>query len=134
MDVQQACAEAQQAHRDALQTPGATRGKEEIKAADPPRFAGSHKELEGWIVACRLGIASQPSKFTTEGKKIIWALSFLDGPPRSWAQPLINAYILNQESRPPPELTSFDTLADVLRALFGDPNIERNAIAALNNL
>jgi len=134
VDVQPGHAEAQQARRDAIQTPGATLGKDEIKAADPPRFAGSHKELEGWIVACRLGIASQPSKFTTEGKKIIWALSFLDGPPRSWAQPLINAYIVNQGSPPPPELTSFDTLAHALRALFRDPNIERNAIAALNNL
>ena len=133
IDSQQARAEAQQARKEAFQG-AATVGKNEIKAADLPRFAGSHKELEGLVVACRLGIACQSSKFTTEGKKIIWALSFLDGPPHSWAQPLINAYILNQESPSPPELTSFDTLADALRALFGDPNIERNAIAALNNL
>jgi len=82
-------------------------------------------------VACRLGIASQPSKFATEGKKVIWAVSFLDGPPRSWAQPLINAYLLDPESPPPQELASFDVLADALRALFGDPNLERNAVAAL---
>jgi len=109
-------------------------GKHEIKAADPPRFAASHKELEGWIVACHLEITSQPSKFTTEGKKIIWALSFLDGPPRSWAQRLINAYLFDPDSPPPLELISFDALVDTLRALFGDPNLERNAIAALNNL
>jgi len=114
MDVQQARAEAQQARRDTLQTPGATLGKDEIKAADPPRFAGSHKELKGWVVACRLGIASQPSKFATEGKKIIWALSFLDGPPRSWAQPLINAYLLDPDNPLPPELISFDALVDAL--------------------
>jgi len=95
---------------------------------------GSHKELEGWIVACHLGIASQPSKFATEGKKVIWAVSFLDGPPHSWAQPLINAYLLDPESPPTQELASFDALADTLRALFRDPNLERNAIAALNNL
>ena len=47
MDVQQARIKAQQARKDALQTPGATLGKDEIKAADSPRFAGSHKELEG---------------------------------------------------------------------------------------
>ncbi|HXJ96582.1 MAG TPA: hypothetical protein VMT20_27400 [Terriglobia bacterium] len=134
VDVQQARAEAQQARRDALQNPGPAFGKDEIKAADPPRFAGSHKELEGWIVACRLGIASQPSKFATEGKKVIWAVSFLEGPPRSWAQPLINAYLLDPERPPPRELASFDTLADALRALFGDPNLERNAVAAINNL
>ena len=31
-------------------------------------------------------------------------------------------------------MISFDALVDALRALFGDPNLERNAIAALNNL
>ena len=101
VDVQQACAEAQQAHRDAFQNPGPAFGKDEIKAADPPRFAGSHKELEGWIVACRLEIVSQPSKFAMEGKKVIWAMSFLDGPPHSWVQPLINAYLLDPNSPPP---------------------------------
>jgi len=49
-------------------------------------------------------------------------------------QPLINTYLLNSNSPPPRELISFDTLIDTLRALFGDPNLERNAIAALNNL
>jgi len=134
VDVQQARTEAQQARREALQNPGPAFGKDEIKAADPPRFAGSHKELEGWVVACHFGIASQPSKFATEGKKVIWAVSFLDGPPHSWAQPLINAYLLDPESTSPQELASFDALANALQALFGDPNLERNAIAALNNL
>ena len=61
-------------------------------------------------------------------------MSFLDGPPHSWAQPLINAYLLDPESTSPQELASFDALANALQALFGDPNLERNAIAALNNL
>ena len=133
VDIQQAHAEAQQARREALQGAAAF-GRDEIKAADPPRFTGSHKELEGWIVASRLGIASQPSKFATEGKKIIWAMSFLDGPPRSWAQPLINTYLLDPDSPPLRELASFDALVDALRALFEDPNLERNAVAALNNV
>jgi len=48
VDIQQAHAEAQEARRDAaLQTPGPALGKDKIKAAHPPHFAGSHKELEG---------------------------------------------------------------------------------------
>jgi len=124
----------QQAGGDALQNPGPAFGKDEIKAADPPHFVEFHKGLEGWIMACRLGIASQPSKFATEGKKVICAASFLDGPPRSWMQPLINTYLLDPNSLPPRELASFDVLVDALRTLFGDPNLERNAVAALNNL
>ncbi len=130
-EAQQARAEAQQAQATALRQQNGPAGHDEIKAADPPYFAGAHKELEGWIVACRLGIASRPSKFTKEDRKVIWAASFLDGPPRAWAQPLINAYLANP-TQPPPELASFDALAEALRALFGDPNLERNAIAALN--
>ena len=98
-ELQNARIDTQQARREALQGAAAL-GRDEIKAADPLRFAGSHKELEGWVVACRLGIAIQPSKFTTEGKKIIWAASFLDGPPRSWMQPLINTYLLDPGSPP----------------------------------
>jgi len=90
--------------------------------------------LKGWIVACHLKIASQPSKFTTKSKKIIWALSFLDGLLHSWSQPLINAYLLNLEGPSLQELISFDTLVHALWALFRDPNLERNAVAASNNL
>jgi hypothetical protein len=132
-DIQQARTEAQQACNEMLQARNDTAGRDEIRAADPPYFTGSHRELEGWITACRLGIASQPSKFNSEYKKIIWAASFLDGPPRSWVQPLINTYLV-ENSQPPPELISFDTLADALRALYGDPNLERNAIANLYNI
>ena len=113
IDVQQTCVEAQQARRDALQ--GATTfGNDEIKAVDPPRFPGFHKQLEGWVVACQLGIASQPSKFTTEGKKIIWAASFLDGPPRRWMQPLINAYLLDPKG-PPRQTRGMENLRRVAR-------------------
>ena len=49
-------------------------------------------------------------------------------------QPLINTYLLDPNSPPPRELASFDALVDALRALFGDPNLERNAVAAVNNL
>ena len=77
LDIQQAHVEA--ACRDALQG-AATFSKDKIKAVDPLHFTESHKKLEGWVVVCQLGIASQPSKFITEGKKIIWTASFLDRP------------------------------------------------------
>jgi len=86
------------------------------------------------MIAFRLEIASQLSKFTTEGKKIIWAASFLDGCLRSWIQPLINAYLLHSESPLLRELASFDALVDALRALVADLNLERNAVAALSNI
>jgi hypothetical protein len=55
--------------------------KDEAKGADPPIFISNQRELEGWITACRLRFAGQPSKFGTEEKKVIFATTFMRGPP-----------------------------------------------------
>ena len=108
-------------------------GRDELRGADPPMFAGNQQELEGWITACRLGFTNQPSKFHSESKKITWAASFLSGPPLSWLQPSINRLLMGGELSAS-ELETFETFIQALRDLYGDPNLERNAMAALRNL
>jgi len=49
-------------------------------------------------------------------------------------QQLITTYLLDPKSPPPWELTSFDALVDALRVLFGDLNLEKNAIVVLSNI
>lgn len=107
--------------------------KDEQKGASPPMFTGSQKELEGWITACRLSFANQPSKFRSDSKKIIWATTFLSGPPLVWLQPAINKLLTEGEATPP-ELETFETFVQALKGLYGDPNLQRNAKAALRNL
>jgi len=109
---------------------GATRqetthaGKNEVKGADPPVFTGSQKDLEGWITACRLRFAGQPSKFDNEEKKVVFASTFMRGPPMSWFQPVINTVTMKGTGTPPPEFQSFETFVQSLRALYGDPNLQ----------
>jgi hypothetical protein len=107
--------------------------KDEQKGANPPTFTGTQKELEGWITACRLSFANQPSKFRSDAKKIVWATTFLSGPPLAWLQPAINKLLTEGEATPP-ELETFETFVQALKGLYGDPNLQRNAKAALRNL
>jgi len=119
--------------RDLARTLSTSAGKDEAKSADPPEFHGDQKEVEGWIMACRLRFATQPSKFNTEDKKTLHATSFLRGPPRAWIQPLANAYLLGREE-PPAEFLDFEVFVRSLKALYGDPNLERNSMAVLAHL
>ena len=96
----------------------------EPKLADPPMFEGSHKELEGWITACRLKFAGQPSRFPNESSKVIFAASFLSGPPRTWIQPLVTAYLKEGPELKPEEFTSFEKFVASLKTLYGDSNFE----------
>lgn len=111
-----------------------TASKNEAKGADPPIFTGSQKDLEGWITACRLRFAGQPSKFDTEEKKVIFASTFMRGPPMSWFQPVINTFSMRGSSDPPLEFQSFETFVQSIRALYGDPNLQRNSETAIRFL
>jgi len=87
-----------------------------------------------WITACRLQFAGQPSKFDTEEKKVIFASTFMRGPPMSWFQPVINTFSMRGSSDPPPEFQSFETFVQSIRALYGDPNLQRNSETAIRFL
>ena len=103
----------------------------EPKVADPPMFDGNDKQVEGWITACRLKFAGQPSRYPKEATKVIFAASFLSGPPKTWIQPLVTAYLDDTIVQKPEEFMSFEKFIASLKTLYGDPNLERNAMAAL---
>ena len=44
--------------------------KDEQKGTNPPIFTGNQKELEGWITACRLSFANQPSSFAPMRRRL----------------------------------------------------------------
>jgi hypothetical protein len=103
--------------------------KNEAKGADPPFFSGTQRDLEAWITACRLRFVGQPSKFDTEAKKVIFASSFLKGPPMAWFQPVINAYATSTSTgeEVPAEFQSFEGFVSAIRTLYGNPNLQRDA-------
>jgi Retrotransposon gag protein len=52
----------------------------------------------------------------------------------AWFQPVINAFSTRGAGDPPPEFQSFETFAQSIRTLYGDPNLERNSETALQYL
>jgi hypothetical protein len=107
----------------------------EPEVNNPPPFEGDQKNLETWITACHLKFAGQPSRFVTERQKLVYATSYLKGPPLLWINPLLNKYLGAGVNDPvPEELASFNAFSQSLKTLYGDPNLERNALTALDNL
>jgi hypothetical protein len=106
--------------------------KKEMKSADPPVFGGNPKEVEAFLLACRLRFSTQRSRFDMESDKVLHAISFLTGPPKSWIQPAANRFLMGDTTVP--EFTSFEVFAASLKMLYGDPNLRRTAIAALKTI
>jgi hypothetical protein len=102
---------------------------------NPPMYEGDQKTLETWITACNLKFAGQPSRFPGERQKLVFATSYLKGPPLSWINPALNKFLAaGPLEEVPAELKSFNAFTEALKALYGDPNLERNALTALDNL
>ena len=107
----------------------------EPEVSNPPPFEGDQRNLETWITACHLKFAGQPSRFVTERQKLVYATSYLKGPPLLWINPLLNKYLGAGPNDPvPEELASFNAFSQSLKVLYRDPNLERNALTALDNL
>ena len=109
--------------------------KKEPDINNPPMYEGDQKTLETWITACNLKFVGQPSRFPDERQKLVFATSYLKGPPLSWINPALNKYLVpGPLDEVPAELTSFKAFTETLKTLYGDPNLERNALTSLENL
>jgi hypothetical protein len=104
----------------------------EPKLRDPELFKGDKKTVDEFIMSCRMKIRAQPTRFPDEETKVIWASSFFSGAPKIWFQPFLERY--SEGNNTPKELTSFDNFAAALRALYGDPNLAKQAIRSIREL
>jgi hypothetical protein len=102
----------------------------EPKLNDPEEFKGDRLRLMNFISQCQLKFAGEPSKFTNDRIKILYAGSRLRQEAYSWFQPLLAA----SETRTPPEFESFKIFCDALTAIYGDPNLEITAERELRHL
>jgi hypothetical protein len=104
----------------------------EPKLRDPEPFTGDKKTVDEFIMSCRMKIRAQPTRFPDEATKVIWASSFFSGAPKIWFQPFLERY--SEERDTPKEFQSFETFAAALRALYGDPNLVKQAIRSIREL
>ena len=106
----------------AMSGPAESKPKEP-KIPDPPAFTGGNKkDLLPWIAKCRMKFSGQPSLFPTEQSKVLYAGSYLEGPPFAWFTPLNER--LNSGSAPE-ELQTFNTFVDALTLLYGEHNLKK---------
>jgi Retrotransposon gag protein len=80
-------------------------------------FSGHNpSKLYGFLAHCKMAFRSQPSRFTLESARIIWAGSYLTDTARQWFQCLI------MESEESPTLSSWVLFEEELHTYFRDPN------------
>ena len=107
----------------------ATPREGEPKVADPEPFCGDRLKLLDFLAKCQLKFLGQPSHFSTEKSKIIYAGALLEKEAFSWFQPhFIKAVSTGVY---PPEIIDFKAMSESLTALYGDPDIETSSENAL---
>ena len=108
-------------------TTSQTSSRLEPRIADPCFFDGKRHLLKNFVSQLRLVIYGQPSRYTTERSKVIFAASFLREAAFSWFQPILN-------SDPSHVLENFDLFIQLLEETFGDPDETANAERHLASL
>ena len=103
----------------------------EPQIPNPEPFKGDRLQLPIFLSRCRLKFLGEPSKFRNELHKIFYAASYMEGDPFSWYMPLFAEF---ENGISPPEFKSFQSFADALTTIFGDPNLERIAERELSQL
>ena len=93
----------------------------EPKVSQPEYFYGHRNKLSSFITQITMVIALQPSRFTTELSKILYAGSFLRETAFLWFQPHVTATPASDF------MGSFDLFCEELRKTFGDPDEEASA-------
>jgi hypothetical protein len=110
----------------------ATPREGEPKVADPEPFCGDRLKLLDFLAKCQLKFLGQPSRFSTEKSKIIYAGALLEKEAFSWFQPhFIKAVSTGVY---PPEIIDFKAMSESLTALYGDPDLETSSENALRRL
>ena len=100
----------------------------EPKMNNPAHFDGKRSELSDFLTQLRMIFRAQPSKFSTEDSKVMFAASFLRGTAFRWIQPQLEKDPL------PYELSTFSSFAQELKRVFGDPEEVATAERTLTTL
>lgn len=104
----------------------------EPKIADPEPFDGDRLKLLDFLAKCQLKFLGQPSRFSSEKSKILYAGALLEKEAFSWFHPHFTKAIITNTF--PPEIASFKAMSESLTTLYGDPDLEISSENALRKL
>ncbi|MBW0496236.1 hypothetical protein O181_035951 [Austropuccinia psidii MF-1] len=88
-------------------------------------------KVRSFIQSCQLIFHNDPENFSQDGKKVLYATSFLIGRAAKWIEP----YLPNLTNQDPNYLlNSWKLFESQLLTLFGDPSEVRKAESELDSL
>jgi hypothetical protein len=103
---------------------------EKVKVRDPDTFNGSDpRKLRSFLVACNLHFRDRPYAFPDDEKKILFVLSYLDGPAMSWFEPG-----LMDPTNSAHWMWNFEVFINELEVNFGPHDPVGDAESSLTNL
>jgi len=108
----------------------ALRKPREPKASAPEHFRGERSKLNSFITQLNVCFTLEPSRFTTERSKILFAATQFRDKAMNWLRPQLEHYMAfeNGSTRSSNlNFTTFDEFAQHLRSTFGDINEEATA-------
>ncbi|KNE99357.1 hypothetical protein PSTG_07475, partial [Puccinia striiformis f. sp. tritici PST-78] len=127
-DLAAATAATQLANANAVAA-AATANPKKPKMSLPSKFDGTRGEkAEAWVRQIGVYMMSHPDEFTDDRTKVMWTLSFLDGPALAWSQQFSDKLFRNEEVR------YQDDFAVAFTAMYFDPEKKPKAEAALRKL
>ncbi|KAI7943923.1 hypothetical protein MJO28_011451 [Puccinia striiformis f. sp. tritici] len=127
-DLAAATAAAQLANANAVAAAATTKPKKP-KMSLPSKFDGTRGEkAEAWVRQIGVYMMSHPDEFTDDRTKVMWTLSFLEGPALAWSQQFSDKLFLNEEVK------YQDDFAVAFTAMYFDPEKKPKAEAALRKL
>ena len=114
----------------ANQRPPSAPRPEKAKVRDPDTFNGSDpRKLRSFLVACNLHFRDRPYAFLDDEKKILFVISYLDGPAMSWFEPG-----LMDPTNSAPWMWDFEMFINELEVNFGPHDPIGDAETALTHL
>ncbi|KNZ60386.1 uncharacterized protein VP01_1561g2 [Puccinia sorghi] len=116
-----------------LKQPGSSGPKFCTPGMKPPdKFDGENSsKLQGFLQSCKLLFLNDPTVFSDDRKKVLYAALYLGGRASQWFKPYLD---LLENQSPSCLINNWDRFEQQLFTLLGDPNEVRNAEFKLNSL
>ena len=98
----------------------------EPKLAPPETFKGDRKQSTNFLLQLQNNFDGQPTRFETDGQKVAYAISHLQGDAFNWVKPLL------KENKP--EVRTYSAFKDAFEKAFNDIDLRKRAENRIFNL
>lgn len=97
-----------------------------VKVNDPEEFRGDRTKSRAFMLQCENKFSAEPTRFSSDGVKIHYVISFLRGSAFQWVTPYLD-YQRSYPSETQPLFSSLNSFFTEFLKIFDDPNRKVNA-------